>query len=143
MQIAIWAGLTSVFLGLVVAGLILHFMPRTACPYCRKKLPQFRKADNPQQAILGGWTCPHCGGEVDANGGVLRSPEQIKADRLNREQTEDTIQQIQLRLAAQDTKTLMDIYRHPHPMDWTEEALEAIRRELEARGENLPERKRF
>ncbi len=62
-------------------------------------------------------------------------PSRSKADRLNREQTEDTIQQIQLRLAAQDTKTLMDIYRTTPPDGLDGEALEAIRRELEARGE--------
>jgi hypothetical protein len=39
-----------------------------ACPRCHARLPAFRWPTSLRQMLLGGWTCPSCGCEVDRNG---------------------------------------------------------------------------
>ena len=38
------------------------------CPKCKTKLPLFRTPTNLNQMLMGGWTCPKCGCEVDRKG---------------------------------------------------------------------------
>jgi ribosomal protein L37AE/L43A len=38
------------------------------CPRCHAELPRFRIPKSFRQALLGGWTCSHCGCEVDRHG---------------------------------------------------------------------------
>ena len=37
----------------------------TACPQCQTPLPTLRKPKNLRQMLWGGWTCAHCGTELD------------------------------------------------------------------------------
>lgn len=38
------------------------------CPECQTKLPYFRKPQNTQQALWGGYTCSNCKTELDRFG---------------------------------------------------------------------------
>jgi rubredoxin len=42
--------------------------PRRHCPACAAALPRFRQPATGKQALLGGWTCPGCGIEIDRKG---------------------------------------------------------------------------
>ncbi len=53
--------------GLVVLVLGL-LMPLPKCPECGEPFPRVRKPANRRQALWGGWTCAHCGCEVDRRG---------------------------------------------------------------------------
>ena len=38
------------------------------CRRCSARLPAFRLPDSFRQLVLGGWTCPRCGGRLDSRG---------------------------------------------------------------------------
>lgn len=66
------AGLLSGLIGGLFVLVLALLLPRRACPQCGKPLPKFRKPANTSQALAGGWTCPHCGCEVDRSGRITR-----------------------------------------------------------------------
>jgi predicted RNA-binding Zn-ribbon protein involved in translation (DUF1610 family) len=41
------------------------------CPQCGAAMPAIRRPTSMRQALLGGWTCPACGCEMDRQGRVL------------------------------------------------------------------------
>src|SRR5581483_10306990 len=49
-------------------------MPPSSCPECAAPVPVVRKPANWRQALWGGWTCPHCGGEFDRWGRRVSPP---------------------------------------------------------------------
>ena len=57
-------------LTVILLGLLL---PGKKCPACGEKLPRLRAPSNSRQAMWGGWTCPHCGCEVDRKGKKVES----------------------------------------------------------------------
>lgn len=59
--------------GILMCALALG-MPRRKCPDCGEYLPRFRKSAIRRQALLGGWTCPKCGCEVDRRGRKVPGP---------------------------------------------------------------------
>ena len=54
--------------GGVAVLLIALLSPARKCPDCGTPLPRFRTPGNAKQAMLGGWTCPKCGIEIDRKG---------------------------------------------------------------------------
>jgi len=44
-----------------------------SCPKCNTKMPRFRKPENTNQALWGGWTCPKCGTELDKKGNEIKN----------------------------------------------------------------------
>jgi hypothetical protein len=68
----------SILGGAVGGGVVLllaKFQPQRYCPQCETPLSNFRKPENFRQAMLGGWTCPNCGLEVDRKGRALKQQE--------------------------------------------------------------------
>lgn len=52
-------------------GMVIIFMvlsPRQRCPECGELLPKFRKLVSLQQALWGGWECPHCHADLSPDG---------------------------------------------------------------------------
>jgi hypothetical protein len=41
------------------------------CPTCGTQQPAIRKPTSFRQAIWGGWTCAHCGTEIDRHGAAI------------------------------------------------------------------------
>lgn len=64
--------------GWAAARLVRRFWPksgdwginatRPVCPHCQTPAPRVRKPANRRQLLWGGWTCPHCGLEIDKYG---------------------------------------------------------------------------
>ena len=44
---------------------------RGGCPNCGTPVPRFRNPTSLRQALWGGWSCAHCGTELDRNGREL------------------------------------------------------------------------
>ena len=64
---------TSVIVAVVVVFLFAQRVregvnARGGCPECRTPVPQFRSPTSFRQAIYGGWTCEHCGTEMNMRG---------------------------------------------------------------------------
>lgn len=45
---------------------------RMHCPNCNHQLPIIRKPTNSKEALFGGWTCNHCGTQMDKFGNQLK-----------------------------------------------------------------------
>lgn len=70
--------LLAVVGGTIVLAILLLLWPRegkwginlsaVSCPRCNQPMPRFRKPANQRQALWGGWTCQHCGCEMDKYG---------------------------------------------------------------------------
>ena len=68
----------AVIAGLVAARVVRRFWPKTGnwginptrpcCPACQTPAPRIRKPANRRQFLWGGWTCAHCGRELDKYG---------------------------------------------------------------------------
>lgn len=65
-------GLIGGLIGGAIAGLIVLIIGllqgEKKCPECDQPLPKQRKPKNRRQFLWGGWTCEHCGCEIDAKG---------------------------------------------------------------------------
>ena len=65
----------AVIAGLVAARVVRRYWPKSgnwginsthaACPFCQTPAPGIRKPANRRQFLWGGWTCAHCGHELD------------------------------------------------------------------------------
>ncbi len=53
--------------GVAVFVWALMQSPKT-CPDCDTPLPKFRRPENNQQRMWGGWTCPNCSCDIDRKG---------------------------------------------------------------------------
>ncbi|MBN1981623.1 MAG: hypothetical protein JW795_08835 [Chitinivibrionales bacterium] len=64
--------ITNALIAGLVAGVVVLLIgllaPAKYCPDCKKKLPKFRKPASTKQSAFGGWTCPHCGCEINRKG---------------------------------------------------------------------------
>lgn len=43
-------------------------LSKVVCPKCAEPMPRIRKPKNERQRLVGGWTCPKCGCEMDKYG---------------------------------------------------------------------------
>ena len=72
MESALLVGLImGVFGGLAGGMVVLLFallQSPKKCPECEEPIPKFRTPANSRQALWGGWTCSHCGCEIDRRG---------------------------------------------------------------------------
>ena len=66
-------GICYWFLFFVGIFLIIELLKKQRiCPKCKKPLPRFRIPTSLKQLAFGGWTCQHCGVELNRVGGVLK-----------------------------------------------------------------------
>jgi hypothetical protein len=49
-------------------------LPTPNCPTCNTQQPAIRKPASLRQTIFGGWTCAHCGTEIDRHGHPIGKP---------------------------------------------------------------------
>jgi predicted RNA-binding Zn-ribbon protein involved in translation (DUF1610 family) len=69
----VWAELVHMlvlFLSITLGLLVVRKLrtPARRCPDCGNELPFFRTPQNCREALLGGWTCPQCGLQLDRFG---------------------------------------------------------------------------
>ena len=57
----------------VLLVILLLAMRKVECPQCHTPLPPFRLPERWQQALFGGWTCPHCQTEIDRCGQAIQT----------------------------------------------------------------------
>jgi len=59
--------------GIAVAGVLLWSESKKSrtCPNCNASLPGLRAPANLRQLMLGGWSCPKCGAEIDRSGKLV------------------------------------------------------------------------
>jgi transposase-like protein len=65
------SGLVAGIFGGIVVLMIAVLKKPVKCPNCGLKAPKFRKPQNRQQALWGGWTCPNCNSEIDRKGIII------------------------------------------------------------------------
>ena len=69
--------LTSLVVGAIIGAStvlsVAFLIPRKRCPSCNLSLPRFRKPANAREAMLGGWTCQHCGSKIARDGSLAKS----------------------------------------------------------------------
>lgn len=51
---------------------LAEIVPETNCPCCGELLPKIRAPKNFKQALWGGWSCNHCGAELDKWGRLTK-----------------------------------------------------------------------
>ncbi len=61
------------FTGIGIALIIMVLSPRRHCSECGGKLPRFRKPVSLNQALWGGWECPHCHADLSPDGKRART----------------------------------------------------------------------
>ncbi len=63
--------LIGVLLGAVSLILLIVLQPQRRCPKCRVRLPKMLRPGGLRQALMGGWSCPSCGAQVDRHGRLM------------------------------------------------------------------------
>lgn len=66
-----WPALIGGAAALVAITLVALRRGPRACERCGGRLPALRLPGTADHARSGGWTCPHCGAELDHNGRVI------------------------------------------------------------------------
>jgi hypothetical protein len=72
----ITTGIVYGVLGGVAVLLLAIFKKPVKCPNCGTVQPRFRKPENRQQALWGGWTCPQCQTSIDRSGKAIPTQKQ-------------------------------------------------------------------
>jgi hypothetical protein len=139
MPLSIIIGIAGAILLIFIVVLLIY--PGKRCPVCGYRLPKFRPGQNDRERLYGGWTCPNCSSEIDTLGNIIMTAEEKKAIHLNSEQREKILAQMEQRFTTISNEELSEILKHNNQKDWTDDAIEAIRRVLRGRGIKIDFRK--